>query len=242
MQPVNNVMNFKQRSSELELMDLGPQHYSQTEYEDCLYKLNRVGTLLGGDRASFHAFDRLPFQPRSILDIGCGGGFFTIKLAKRYPQTQVIGSDISTEAITFAKKRLADQRNPLPNIEFLQQKSPHIPDLPLEVDVITATLVCHHLSDDDLVTFLKDAFKKSNKSIIINDLHRHPLAYYSFLAISPLMFHNRLVLNDGPLSTLRAFKREDWIAYLQAANIPLNRCTITWHWAFRWIVCINTEK
>lgn len=235
-------MNFKQRSTELELMDLGPQHYSQSEYEDCLYKLNRVGTFLGGDRASFHAFDRLSSLPRSILDIGCGGGLFTLKLAQRYPQAKVIGTDISAEAIVFAQNQLLSQRNPLSNVEFIQQESPHIPDLPLKIDVITATLVCHHLSDDDLVIFLKDAYQKSHQAIIINDLHRHPFAYYSFLTIAPFIFRNRLVLNDGPLSTLRAFKREDWIAYLKAANIPLNRCTITWHWAFRWIICINTEK
>ena len=68
------------RSQEPELIDLG--HYNEKEYEECLYQLDRIGRFLGGDKATFKAFDHLFAPPSSILDVGCGGGLFTMRLAQ----------------------------------------------------------------------------------------------------------------------------------------------------------------
>jgi 2-polyprenyl-3-methyl-5-hydroxy-6-metoxy-1,4-benzoquinol methylase len=234
-------MDYSKRTSERELMDLGPEHYTEAEYEQCLYQLDRIGSYLGGDKASYETFGLMKSAPRSILDVGCGGGLFTIKLAKRFPNARVIGSDISKEAITFANKQLENLKVPLSNVEFIQQLKPEIPNIP-KIDVITATLMCHHLTDNEVVRFLKSAYELAQKAVIINDLHRNPVAYYSFTAIAPLLFRNKLVLNDGPISILRGFSKQEWINYLKEANIPLKNCKLTWHWAFRWMLFINKER
>ena len=36
-------MNWQKRSDQLELIDLGSQHYTQGEYFDCLHQLGKVG-------------------------------------------------------------------------------------------------------------------------------------------------------------------------------------------------------
>lgn len=230
---------MNKRSQQLELMDLG--QYTPEEYHDCLFQLDRVGRLLGGDRATYWAFNQLKRSPTSILDVGCGGGLFTIKLAKRYPQAQVIGLDISQEAIQMANNQLATLTPPLSNVQFLTSLSPRLHYLKKSVDVITSTLVCHHMTDDALILFLKDSYAIAKQAIILNDLHRHLMAMIGFTALTPL-FHNRLISHDGLLSIKRAFKRSDWVFYLKEAGIPLERCSITWHWAFRWIVFIDTEQ
>jgi 2-polyprenyl-3-methyl-5-hydroxy-6-metoxy-1,4-benzoquinol methylase len=233
-------MAHRDRSVEKEWIDLGGAYYSPEEYRDCLYKLDRVGRLLGGNRATYWAFKRLRHSPKSILDVGCGGGLFTQELAKLYPECHVTGIDTSKEAIQFAQQHLYHPL--LKNIEFSIPPKPQLEYPAKSIDVITATLVCHHLSDEELVLFLKESYKIANHAIILNDLHRHPLARLGFALLTPFFFRNRVVAHDGQLSIKRAFIRKEWIKYLQMAGIPLERCSVTWHWAFRWIVFIDTSK
>jgi 2-polyprenyl-3-methyl-5-hydroxy-6-metoxy-1,4-benzoquinol methylase len=229
------MMSKNTRSYQPEWIDLGPAYYSLDEYQDCLYQLDRIGRLLGGDRATWSAFKRLPFSPQSIIDVGCGGGFFTLKLGKRYPQAQIIGTDLSTEAIAFAKNHPR-----LPNVKFIIPSCPELDFPPKSVDIVTSTLVCHHLTDEQLIDFLKRACRVAKKAVIFNDLHRHFLATASFGMITPFVFRNRLIFHDGLLSIQRAFTKKDWMTLLQAAEIPSSCYSVTWHWAFRWIVSIDT--
>ncbi len=225
------------RLNQLEYIDLG--QYTPEEYRDCLYQLDRVGRFLGGDHANYWAFNQLKKPPQSILDFGCGGGLFTMRLAKRYPQAQILGVDITPEAIQFANESLQQIDPPLTNVKFFVPSSPQLEYPPKSFDVITSTLVCHHLSDDEIVSFLKKGYSIARQAIILNDLHRHFLATLGFTTLIPFLFRNRLVTHDGLISIRRAFTRQDWYAYIQAADIPITHCSITWHWAFRWIVLIH---
>ena len=45
-------------------------------------------------------------------------------------------------------------------------------------DIVCCTLFLHHFPQKDLVKLLKQ-FKVQSEKVIINDLHRHFLAYYS---------------------------------------------------------------
>jgi 2-polyprenyl-3-methyl-5-hydroxy-6-metoxy-1,4-benzoquinol methylase len=174
------MMSYLSRSTQKEWMDLGPDYYTPQEYEECLCQLNSIGSYLGGDAATLRAIRRLPQMPKSILDVGCGGGFFTIKLAKHYPQAHVTGIDIAPEAIAFARRQLQNLTSPQSNITFSLPSTPQLNYVAGSFDIVTATLVCHHLSDDELVLFLRQAYHTANQAVVINDLHRHPLASRAF--------------------------------------------------------------
>ncbi len=225
---------MNKRSNQLELMDLGPAHYTAKEYADCLHKLGIIGTVLGGDRATLKAFAALPSPPGSILDVGCGGGSFTYKLAQRYPQATVVGIEIDAAALGSA------HRYQRPNLTFQLRQQPELAEPDKSFDVVTATLVCHHLTDEQLINFFRSAGRIARKAIIINDLHRHPLAYAAFACIAPL-FNNRLIRYDGLISIQRSFTRKELVRILLAADFSLQRFRITWHWAFRWIIVVDCE-
>lgn len=231
------MRNNQPRSLQPELIDLGPQFYTQAEYQDCLYQLSRVGRILGGDRATLQTFAKLPFTPASILDVGCGSGLFTKRLGRLYPLASIVGTDLSTAAIDYAR-----QHSNLPNIHFEIPLKPELDFPECSFDVVTSTLVCHHLNDEQLIDFIQRACKTAKKRVIFNDLHRHLLAQISFSAVAPLLFRNRLISHDGLLSIKKSFTKQDLTDLLKKAGIASENYTITWHWAFRWILTINTEK
>lgn len=234
-------VKYRHRSDQLEWIDLGPSCYTSAEYRDCLCQLARIGRLLGGDRATHWALRQLRRVPASILDVGCGGGFFALQLAQQYALTQIVGIDLSVDAISFAQQHQKAAYPHLKNIQFIHSSSPDISAFGL-CDVVMATLVCHHLSDQDLIIFIKQACQTAQQAIILNDLHRHPCATMGFATLAPFFFRNRLIWHDGLLSIRRSFTRSDWMNVLSTAGIDTHFYTISWHWAFRWIVCIDVER
>jgi 2-polyprenyl-3-methyl-5-hydroxy-6-metoxy-1,4-benzoquinol methylase len=227
---------FSKRSDELELIDRG--EYSQTEYQHCLQTLDRIGRWLGGDSGTFAALDKMNKEPLSVLDVGCGGGIFTSRLARRYPEARVLGIDVNQDAIAFAQKRL----NAPENLSFELRYQGKLEEPPKSYDVVMTTLVCHHLADSEIIDFIQRAKLIAKKKVIINDLHRTPLAYYLFKFIGPILFRNPLVQNDGPISVLRSFKRKDWEHYLEMAGVDRSSYRIVWRWAFRWVIEIDCER
>ncbi|MEX2304763.1 MAG: methyltransferase domain-containing protein [Waddliaceae bacterium] len=220
---------LKDRSNQKELLDLG--QYTPRQYQRCLKLLGRVGKLLGGDRITKRALLKLQKRPRTILDVGCGGGQLALSIARANPDIQVTGIDINPDAIAYAKKKSKTTSN----ITFEKQAD----RMEGNYDVVMATLVCHHMSDDEIVSFLQDARKIANNAVIINDLHRHPFAWISYAAIAPFLFPSWMVWHDGLLSIRRGFIKKDLETYLSRAGFDLGRCTIERKFPFRWVVTIR---
>jgi len=231
-------MLFRTRSYELELIDIGDTQYSQDEYTHCLYQLGRIGRLMLSDRLTIQALRRLHEPINSILDVGCGGGSFTERLAQEYPNAKVVGIDISKHAIAYAQRKMSREKS---NLSFAVPATPELNEPYKSYDIVTSTLVCHHLDNPTIIDFLQRAAKVARKAIVINDLHRHWLAYAGFSVIAPLFFRNRLIMHDGLLSIKRAFTRDDWRIFLEQAGFKPSQYTIRWGLAFRWIVTIDTK-
>lgn len=229
------------RSKEKELLDLGPKYYTSTEYRQCLKTLFKVNQLLGFFKHTVNLLKRFP-KANLLVDIGCGGGLFLLNLQRYYPELQMIGMDISEEAIQVAQNELAHWKQQIPQskIDFQHQTEAELNLAKSSVDVILVTLVCHHLEDNELIHFLKKANEVARQAIIINDLHRHPVAYWLYRLVAPLLFRNRLITHDGLISIQRSFTRKELKYFLQEANIKHYR--ISWHFPFRWIVLIMKNQ
>lgn len=224
---------FTKRSNEKEFLDLGPEYYAHSEYIDCLKKLFVVNKLLGFFRSTVKIL-QIFSKESTLLDIGCGGGLFILHLSKFFPQMHMLGMDISPVAINDAQLSLSiwQEKRPDSRVSFLLQEQTQL-DIPKNsFDILLATLMCHHLNDEELVIFLQQAYQIANKAVIINDLHRHRLAYWFYGLASPLLFRNRLITHDGLISIRRGFKRAEWQLLMQRAGIQ--NYQLTWCFPFRW--------
>lgn len=220
-----------QRSNEKELLDLGPEYYSWTEYQNCQKILYRINKYLGIFRDTVSLLKKFPHDS-SILDVGCGGGLFLLHLSKKFPNMQFTGIDISHEAILVAQQELKNWQKSfaIKNVSFYFQPLTHkLADN--SFDIIITTLVCHHLNDHDLIIFLKDIFNATRKIVIINDLQRNNLALFFYKIISPV-FRNRLISHDGFLSIKKSFTRKEWILLLE--NSGIKKYKLKWRFPFRW--------
>lgn len=222
-----------ERSLDLEILDLGENHYTFKEYTQCLNLLGRINQWLGGFAASKKAFKSLKNTPTSILEVGCGGGHLCKKMSCWFPHAKITGIDLNKQAVIEAQK---EQKH---NVRIEEQKSKMLPYQENQFDVVTTMLVCHHMDEQECVNFLKDSYRICTSAVIINDLQRHFLAYVTFSLIAPFAFPSRLIWQDGRLSIKRSFRKKDWIDLLKKAGFHKNQYVLRWNWAFRWTLTIK---
>lgn len=217
------------RSYEKEIMDVGP--YTREEYDDCLKKLALINTLLGGFRAVKMALKQI--NPTSILEVGCGGGYLAQHMHRWFKEASVLGIDIEEKAVAHALKQSFSK-----NVTFQRQEDTSLKFPANSFDTVTTMLVCHHMTDEELIHFLQESYRIASRAVVINDLQRHFLAYASFTLIGKL-FGNRLIWNDGRISIKRAFRKNDWTALLEKAGFKKEQYTLKWDFAFRWTLTLR---
>lgn len=224
---------LRQRSQEKELLDLGPDYYTSAECEHCLKLLFRVHKIFGVFSSTVKILKKFP-KDASLLDIGCGDGLFILHLSRYFPKMEFVGIDISPAAIQLAQQTLEhwDKRQSNTHISFKLQPNPKLNLAENTVDIILINMVCHHLNDEELVVFLRNTLHSARSAVIINDLHRHPLSHWFFQLTSPLLFRNRLAMQDGLISIRRGFVRSEWLSLLKQANIE--HFELKWCFPFRW--------
>ncbi len=80
----------------------------------------------------------------TVVDVGCGTGSFAIALASQRPDAQVIGIDGDSEILGLAhRKRGADA------VEWREGLAQTLPLEDASADVVTTSLVLHHLLPED---------------------------------------------------------------------------------------------
>ena len=108
----------------------------------------------------------------------------------------------------------------------------------IEPHAVITSLFAHHLSDAELVDFLRWQEETASHGWFVNDLHRHWFAWGGFWLLSRAAGWHPLVQHDGPLSVRRAFVRAEWERYLVEAGI--GQAEIRWHLPFR--LCVERRK
>ena len=78
------------------------------------------------------ALDRLPAAPRRVLDVGTGTGAVARLLAKRYPEADIRGADLSERMIDEAR-RLTD----LPRVTYVVADATRLPFADGSFDLVT---------------------------------------------------------------------------------------------------------
>ncbi len=230
-------ISTKQRTDKDELMD--DFSIGGDLLRDTLDKLENINRWLGGNKGTLRGLEIILKQhPKeqevSIVDIGCGHGDILRDIAnfgrKKGYKMRLLGVDANPAAIAYANELSTEyseikfKTEDIFSEEFKNRK----------IDVVIATLFFHHFKEKQLVSFLKQTVNQSKIGIVVNDLHRHKLAYYLFMLVS-VFIRNKMIIEDGLTSVLRGFIRKDLEIISQKINV---KSQISWKWAFRflWII------
>ena len=230
---VQGNLMFLKRSSKPELMDdfaLGDQRI-----ETALKELHLINRFLGGITVSEKGIRKLLDNHTSatkILDVGGGGSDVLSDLNEKYP-LNIFSLDLNKYSCQY-------QKNQHPDHQVTCADALQLPFKTRSFDIVHASLFLHHFSEAEIIRLLKHFRLISNKGVIINDLRRNVLAYTGIKLLSMMFSRSTFVKNDGPLSVLRSFTKNDLDEILSSAGIK--KYVIRRMWAFRFLVLIEVDE
>jgi 2-polyprenyl-3-methyl-5-hydroxy-6-metoxy-1,4-benzoquinol methylase len=205
-----------------------------------LRELEIINKYLGGFGVIISGLKSLNLPEKfSVMDLGAGGGDTLRAVAgwmKRAGKTgPLTGVDYNPVMIKYAQ----NHAQTYPEIAFRQMDifDPALNEY--KADVVTCSLFCHHFEHESLVRLLRRMMELADSAVVINDLHRHWLAYYSIKILTGIFSKTYMVKHDAAVSVARAFKRKDWVRIMADAGI--RHYELKWKWAFRWLVIIKKE-
>jgi len=182
-----------------------PEHEFAAAYRE----LKIINRTLGGVRA-IERF--LPPAKRGVnllmLDVAAGACDVSEALLEKLP-CRIVTLDLNARGLKLADKSWPVVADALA-LPFREDT----------FDVVMASLFFHHLSNDNCVQVLSQMWRIAKRRILINDLHRHAVAYFSIRALTALFSKSRMVRHDGPVSVLRAFRSRELLDIARRAGVP----------------------
>jgi 2-polyprenyl-3-methyl-5-hydroxy-6-metoxy-1,4-benzoquinol methylase len=208
-------------------------------YAKVLHDLARV------NRWTFTAHPVLAYMKRAIsdarrfrlMDVGFGDGDILRAIARwarrRGIAAELVGVDLNDKSVAAAREATpADLAIDYRTGDYLDQDGPF--------DFVISSQVTHHMTDDQLLTFLRYMESEARRGWLICDLHRHGFAYWGFPLLARLLFVHRIVREDGRLSIARSFRPAEWEELLAAAGIKADTARIVRRFPFR--LCVERVR
>jgi 2-polyprenyl-3-methyl-5-hydroxy-6-metoxy-1,4-benzoquinol methylase len=220
----NEIVDLSRRVSPREFPELMDGDCSYEDFRDCLRSLEKVNRWLLGYRPTLTWLKRLPRglrEPMHIVDVGCGGGDLLRQIAgwarRRGIAVQLTGIDLNP----YAARAAAESTPKELGITWVTGDArEYRPEKP--IDVVVSSLLAHHLEDEEIVAMLRRMEASVQLGWFINDLERAEWSYRMF----GLVRWHPIVRHDGPVSFRRAFRKEDWVRLLAAADVPQEVATV----------------
>jgi SAM-dependent methyltransferase len=152
-----------------------------------------------------------------VLDVACGSGDVTTRLAERARRDgldiAVDGCDISPIAVEAAAR--SAERADVP-CRFFPHDAIRDP-LPAGYDVAICSLFLHHLSEDEAVTLLRRMGDAAARLVLVNDLERSRFNHAAVWLVS--RFGSPVVRFDGPASVRSAFTPREALGLAEQAGL-----------------------
>lgn len=248
------MVDFQRRSTVPEYMD-----YAMLDGDEVVTVLNEieyVNRFLGGINATREALNHLlpaaDSPSFSLLDLGTGSADIPIAMVhwarQRGMAIEITAVDFNPTICEVARQRTAAYAEITvleADVFDLAASKPFdtattSATTPQTFDVVHGAMFLHHFSQSQAATILRLMSDLCRHGIIVNDLHRHPLAYYSILGLGRLLSLSPMFRHDAPTSVLRGFQRSD-LAVLGDMS-GLTDVDITWRWPFRYVMTARKRR
>ncbi len=231
--------SFTERSHETELMDT--EAVSFEDYRACLKDLATVNALTLTHRPILKWLERAtrnlpPNSSVTVLDVGYGYGDLLRKIHAWSHRTgravNLVGVDLNPMSEPIARAATPSEAS----IEFRTGNVfEYRPEQP--IDFVISSQTTHHMSDEELATFVRWMEQVATRGWYIADLYRHPVPFHVFGALARVARWHRFVQHDGPVSIARSFRRGDWEKILHEAGLEPGAAEIRSHIPFR--LCVS---
>ena len=229
-------IEFRLRVSPRDLPELMDGDCSYEDFRGCLRSLEQINRWLLGYRPTLAWLKQLPpglpdhglSDPLHIVDVGCGGGDLLRQIArwarKNGIAVQLTGIDLNPYAARAAAeatpKEIAITWVTGNVLTYRPEK---------RVDIVVSSLTAHHLEDEEIIALLRWMEATAQVGWFVNDLERSKWSCRMFSWVERMVEWHRFVRHDGPASFRRAFREEDWMGLLAAAEVPRQAVTVE-HW------------
>lgn len=89
----------------------------------------------------------LPAVPAAILELGCGTGNLSLRLAARFPDAHITLVDAAPEMIDITRQRLASKYPRATRFEYITATFESLDPAPTRFDLVTSCMSLHHVAD-----------------------------------------------------------------------------------------------
>ena len=187
-------------------------------YARVLGDLSRVNRWTLAQRPTLGFLDRTVVKGKRLrlLDVGFGHGDMLRAIARwarrRGVAAELVGVDLNDKSLAAARAATPAGMPIAYRIgDYAEMEGPF--------DVIVSSLVAHHMSEEELLRFLRHMEGQATRGWMINDLHRHRLAHLGYPLLARMLGVHRIVREDGRLSIARSFRPADWRRILEQAGV-----------------------
>jgi demethylmenaquinone methyltransferase / 2-methoxy-6-polyprenyl-1,4-benzoquinol methylase len=147
------------------LVQESPKSLVKQFFEKTAASYEKIVNLTTFGRDSYWKTEIIKKIPRcnSILDLACGTGILTFKIAEKFPDTKITGVDITESFLNLAKEKLKSNHK----ILFLLEDAEKI-DFPTKFDCITSSYIPKYCIPNILIEKCLNHLNQNGK-IILHD-------------------------------------------------------------------------
>lgn len=165
----------------------------------------------------------------TLLDVGAGSGDVSLAAARQIrPPAKV--------KVTLMDRMPAHL--PRNGTGTVAGHALSLPFLDRSFDLVTCSLLIHHLERDEIVKFVNESLRVARVAVLLNDLRREPLHLALMYAGYPLF--SRVTLHDGIASIRRAYTPQELTAILRETNAA--SVEIENHYLYRMGITVWKQK
>ncbi len=201
-------MEWRNGNEKLQSEDL-----SDGEVRTNLRVLDRLHWLLGTYRPLLRSIrSRTTTDPVRLLDVGAGSGYLANYLGKHLDRTVRyvrVETDLQILRVTGSEEM---------NVSVMG-RAPGLPFPGNSFDVVTSSLVLHHLDPGQHSQFLRETFDMARSLVVHHDLVRSRLAYWISRLGLKLLTTDSIARHDGTVSVLRSRTVKEWRRLLAENNL-----------------------